>query len=348
MSTLKDIIQRALGGEQVKVASAQSYEEATTPVYAATETEKLAASLEYLAINLHAIETPAETKIAEFNEFLTKMAQDALVDAATQVPNDYHHDITGGETQAAPVAMSNTVLPMHIPLVSPPGDMSMTAIPTDDAALGEFHESMESPEMEMAENDEEAEAEEAKVAGVLRIYEMLKVASALDNPPTILAPRVDEPGLLLSTPDGLGTPAGGPVMIPEIQSNEAVIGSSARAITQAHNNEMLQYISENGADPTLDVVLDEAKTAYLLEAGARGRMGMGAAGYGVLGGFGGALAGVTPGVIANNIPLIVGGGLLGGSAGAYLAGRSRGKHHARMVQRDADKTASLVRIMGVL
>jgi len=263
MSTLKDIIQRALGGEQVKVASAQSYEEATTPVYAATETEKLAASLEYLAINLHAIETPAETKIAEFNEFLTKMAQDALVDAATQVPNDYHHDITGGETQAAPVAMSNTVLPMHIPLVSPPGDMSMTAIPTDDAAFGEFHESMESPEMEMAEEDEE-EAEEAKVAGVLRIYEMLKVASALDNPPMIMAPRVDEPGLLLSTPDGLGTPAGGPLMIPEIQSNESVIGSSARAITQAHNAEMLQYISENGADPTLDVLLDEAKTASLI------------------------------------------------------------------------------------
>ena len=260
MSTLKDIIQRALGGEQVKVASAQSYEEATTPVYAATETEKLATSLEYLAINLHAIETPAEVKLAEFHEFLTKMAEDAAVDAMTQVPNDYGMDITRGQMQAAPVAMSNTVLPARIPLVAPPGDMSMTAIPTDDAALGEFHESMESPEMEMVEEM----TEEAKVAGVIRVFEMLKVASALDNPPMIMAPRVDEPGLLLSTPDGLGTPAGGPLMIPEIQSNESVIGSSARAITQAHNDEMLQYISENGADPTLDVLLDEAKTASLI------------------------------------------------------------------------------------
>lgn len=270
MSTLKDIIQRALGGEQVKAASVQSYEEATTPVYAATETEKLAASLEYLALNIHAIDTPAETKLAEFNEFLMKMAQDAAVDAMTQVPNDYGVDITGGMTQAAPVAMSNTILPTHIPLVAPPGDMSMTAIPTDDAALGEFHESMESPEEEMVEDDEEEE--EAKVAGVIRIFEMLKIASALDNPPMIMAPRVDEPGLLLSTPDGLGTPAGGPVVIPEIQSNEAVINSSARAITQAHNDEMLQYISENGGDPTLDALLDEAKTAGY-ETLARGYMG---------------------------------------------------------------------------
>jgi len=265
MSTLKDIIQRALGGEQVKAASVASYEEATTPVYAASETEKLAASLDYLALNLHAIDTPAEIKIAEFHEFLTKMAEDAAVDAMTQVPNDYGVDITGGQTQAAPIAMSNTVLPLRIPVVAPPGDMSITAIPTDDAAPGQFHESMESPEMEMAEDDEEDEgAEEAKVAGILRVYEMLKVASALDNPPMILAPRVEEPGLLLATPDGLGTPAGGPVMIPEIQSNESVIGSSARAITQAHNDEMLQYISENGADPTLDVLLDEAKTASLI------------------------------------------------------------------------------------
>jgi hypothetical protein len=254
MSTLKDIIQRALGGEEIKVASPV---ETATDYFYPTETEKLAESLEYLALNLHAIDTPAEVKLSEFNEFLTKMAQDAAVEAMTQVPNDYHVDITGGESQAAPIAISNTVLPMNIPLVAPPGDMSVTALPTDDAALGQFHESLESPEMEMAEEEEE----EAKVAGILRIYEMLKVASALDNPPTILAPRVDEPGLLFATPDGLGTPAGGPLMIPEIQSNESVIGSSARAIIQAHNDEMLQYISENGEDPTVDALLDGAKVA---------------------------------------------------------------------------------------
>jgi hypothetical protein len=259
MSTLKDIIQRALGGEEIKVASPV---ETATDYFYPTETEKLAESLEYLALNLHAIDTPAEVKLSEFNEFLTKMAQDAAVEAMTQVPNDYHVDITGGESQAAPIAISNTVLPMNIPLVAPPGDMSVTALPTDDAALGQFHESLESPEMEMAEEEEE----EAKVAGILRIYEMLKVASALDNPPTILAPRVDEPGLLFATPDGLGTPAGGPLMIPEIQSNESVIGSSARAITQAHNDEMLQYISENGEDPTVDALLDGAKVAALSEA----------------------------------------------------------------------------------
>jgi hypothetical protein len=82
-----------------------------------------------------------------------------------------------------------------------------------------------------------------------------------------------------------------------------------------------------------------------LEDRAIRRMGMGGAGYGILGGVGGTLAGAIPGLIAAHEPLARGGGLLGNAVGSYLAGRSRGKHHASRVRRDADKTASLVQVM---
>jgi hypothetical protein len=41
------------------------------------------------------------------------------------------------------------------------------------------------------------------------------------------------------------------------------------------------------------------------------------------------------------------GGLAGGAAGAYMAGKGRGRYHAQTV-RDDTKTASLAKIMGVL
>ena len=465
MSTLKDIIQRALGGEELKVASVETAPVAV--VVTASETEKLAESLEYLALNLHAIEAPEAIKAAHFHNFLMKVAEDAVVQQSamqdaldpTVIPNDYGVDITGGEAAPIPVAMSNTVLPEFIPLVAPPGDMSPTAIPTDDAAPGFIpeadpgkvanyifqkmaQEEMAAREMpsyasgalkgmalgglaglaggagygvleqgispnglvagalggglgatagsalggltglgitalrrraiakqqaakqaayEFAKLAEEeaaaqnlpgygrnalrgaalgalaggipfaalgavgghglsgsfpegnftptqgallggaatglpgaaigaglgalgslgvtaiqrkravsriAQQEAAKEAGIGRVYEMLKVASDLDNPANIIAPREEEPGLLLSSPDGLGTPAGGPFLIPEIQSNESVMGAEGLDLTEQFNNELLQYIGENGYDPTTELLLDEAaaqKTASLVK-----------------------------------------------------------------------------------
>lgn len=479
MSTLKDIIQRALGGEELKVASVETAPVAV--VVTASETEKLAESLEYLALNLHAIEAPEAIKAAHFHNFLMKVAEDAVVQQSamqdaldpTVIPNDYGVDITGGEAAPIPVAMSNTVLPEFIPLVAPPGDMSPTAIPTDDAAPGFIPEAdpgkvanyifqkmaqeeaaaqnlpgygrgilrgagkgaltgaglgalaggsyalgslgqsalipgVHNPMLDLAAlggagaltgalagtgvgalkggirtalqrraiakqeaakqaayefaklAEEEAAAqnlpgygrnalrgaaigalaggipsaalgaigghglsgsfpegnftptrgallggaatglpgaaigaglgalgslgvtaiqrkravnriaqqEAAKEAGVGRVYEMLKVASDLDNPANIIAPREEEPGLLLSSPDGLGTPAGGPFLIPEIQSNESVMGTEGLDLTEQFNNELLQYIGENGYDPTTELLLDEAaaqKTASLVK-----------------------------------------------------------------------------------
>lgn len=253
MSTLKEIIQRALGGEESKVAS---YEAADDYVYdyADDYTEKLASSLEYLALNLHAIELPVEQKVAEFQEFLTKMAEDAAVaqgameDAIdpTVMPNDYGVDITGGEIAPRPVAQSRVVLPMNTP-IGAVHDMSPTSIPVDEDAPG------------IIPLDEQS-----KVAGVLRVFELLKVASAVDNPPNIVGERVEDPGLLLYSPDGLGTPAGGPFAIPEIQSNESAIQASGRDLVRRNNAGILNYISESGEDPTEDLLLDNAKTASLV------------------------------------------------------------------------------------
>jgi hypothetical protein len=358
MSTLKEIIQRALGGEESKVASYEASDDYVYD-YADDYTEKLASSLEYLALNLHAIELPVEQKVAEFQEFLTKMAEDpavaqgAMEDAIddTVIPNDYGVDITGGEVAPRPVAQSRVVLPMNTP-IGAVHDMSATSILVDDEAPGIIPVD-----------------EQAKVAGVLRVFELLKMASAVDNPPNIVGERVEDPGLLLHSPDGLGTPAGGPFAIPEIQSNESVIQASGRELVRRNNAGILNYISESGEDPTEDLLLDNAKHAFLLEAGlghmggnhgieesglradqreaAHGRMGLGAAGYGILGGMGGGVLGALPGALAGSIGGATLGGLAGGAAGAYMAGKSRGRYHAQTV-RDDVKTASLAKIMGVL
>lgn len=355
MSTLKEIIQRALGGEESKVAS---YEAADDYVYdyADDYTEKLASSLEYLALNLHAIELPVEQKVAEFQEFLTKMAEDAAVaqgameDAIdpTVIPNDYGVDITGGEIAPRPVAQSRVVLPMNTP-IGAVHDMSPTSIPVDEDAPGII-----------------PLEEQSKVAGVLRVFELLKVASAVDNPPNIVGERVEDPGLLLHSPDGLGTPAGGPFAIPEIQSNESVIQASGRDLVRRNNAGILNYITESGEDPTEDLLLDNAKHAFVVSGlsghigglsaiddsnltqvqkqKARERMGLGGAGYGLLGGMAGATLGAIPGAMVGHPEL---GHTLGALAGSYYTGKIRGRHHAEAVQ-NAGKTASLAKIMGVL
>jgi hypothetical protein len=253
MSTLKEIIQRALGGEESKVASYEATEDYTYD-YEENYTEKLASSLEYLAQNLHAIEAPVEQKVAEFQEFLIKMAEDPMVAQGamedsidpTVIPNDYGVDITGGELPPRPVAQSRVVLPGNIP-VRPVFDMSPTSIPVDEEQPGVIPLD-----------------EQNKVAGVLRVFDLLKTASALDNPPNIVGTREDEPGLIISSPDGGGTPAGGGFMIPEIQSNAAAIQAQGRALVRQNNAGILNYITESGEDPTEDLLLDNAKTASLV------------------------------------------------------------------------------------
>jgi hypothetical protein len=620
MSTLKDIIQRALGGEQLKVASVES---APAPVVStASETEKLAESLEYLALNLHAIEAPEEVKAAHFHHFLMKVAADAAVEEGamqdamdpTVIPNDYGVDITGGELAPMPVAISNTVLPSYIPLVAPVGDMSPTAIPTDDAAPGFIPEASLAdkvaasfadtarqqlmqgmvasgdlnpvvdpvwgswgggarrpevigrglvraakrdarsaaalnlmPELNRASTDANAlialdraksnlhvdpgyknikmlstrtpaleqqsaidrynwsmrdslgaragsgagaasggagmagaasggagmagaasggagmagaamgsgspprpgaapgslghalagtifdskagggagggggglgggggalvggglgggagggiptwgkvlggaaltagalyggkklydrykSKQQAKEAGIGRVYEMLKVASDLDNPANIIAPREEEPGLLLAGPDGVGTPAGGPLMIPEIQSNEAVTAADGLDLTEQFNNELLQYISENGYDPTTELLLDEAAPqAKIAQEGGRDLsygtgVRRGAAIGSTLGGLSGLALGypiarsfgATPGqaMLAGAAPALGGalsGGITGGAIGAGVQGIRRlaasGPSVEEIAAAEDAKVAALHKILGAL
>lgn len=97
-----------------------------------------------------------------------------------------------------------------------------------------------------------------KTSGYDRLYNMLKMASDLDNPADF-APQTEDPPMV--SPDPIGAPVGGPAMVPIAQSAEAMIGTSPRAVADANKAEMLQYISEDGQDGTLDM-LEAAKVAH--------------------------------------------------------------------------------------
>ena len=213
--------------------------------------------------------------------------------------------------------------------------------------------------------------QQAKEAGIGRVYEMLKVASDLDNPANIIAPREEEPGLLLAGPDGVGTPAGGPLMIPEIQSNEAVTAADGLDLTEQFNNELLQYISENGYDPTTELLLDEAAPqAKIAQEGGRDLsygtgIRRGAAIGSTLGGLSGLALGypiarsfgVTPGqamlgAAAPALGAALSGGITGGAIGAGVQGIRRlsasGPSVEEIVAAEDAKVAALHKILGVI
>lgn len=266
--TLKDLVARALDDadnslDNTKVASVNRSNtiEARTPINSNVgEVEKLASSLDFIALNLTAIETPPEVKLAEFQYFLQKMAEDGLIGAPSEdvsanglsggstIPNDMNKDITLGQEQAYPVAMSNTVLPKVTLPVAVPGTSSPTAMPTDDAGLLQFHG-----------NTAQSPLDEGKIASIARVYSLLKLASDVDNPAHIDA--VPNSSILPSSPDGLGQPVGGWTPPSEWASNEAAIAASPRALADANKAQMLQFISEGGQDPTIDAMLEHAKEA---------------------------------------------------------------------------------------
>jgi len=264
--TLKDLVARALEGADdtlnTKVASASRSNtiEVRTPINSSVgEVEKLASSLDFIALNLNAIETPPEVKLAEFQYFLQKMAEDGLIGAPSEdvsanglsggstIPNDMGKDTTLGQEQAYPIAMSNTVLPKVTLPVAVPGTSSPTAMPTDDTGLLQFQGGAQAP------------LDEGKIASIARVYSLLKIASDVDNPSSVAT----APGssILPSSPDGLGQPVGGWTPPPEWASNDAAIAASPRAIADANKAQMLQFISESGQDPTMDAMLEHAKEA---------------------------------------------------------------------------------------
>ena len=263
--TLKDLVARALedADDNEKVASSnRGYTiEAHTPINSSVgEIEKLASSLDFIALNLNAIETPPEVKLAEFQYFLQKMAEDGVIGAPSEdvsanglgggstIPNDMSKDITLGQEQAYPIAVSNTVLPKVTLPVAAPGTISPTAMPTDDAGLLQFQA-----------NTAQSPLDEGKIASIGRVYSLLKMASDVDNPAHIDA--IPGSSILPSSPDGLGQPVGGWTPPPEWASNEAAIAASPRAIAEANKAQMLQFLSEGGQDPTVDAVLEHAKEA---------------------------------------------------------------------------------------
>jgi hypothetical protein len=185
-------------------------------------------------------------------------------------------------------------------------------------------------------NPESAE----KTSGYDRLYNMLKMASDLDNPAELGMPTEDPP---MVSPDPIGAPVGGPAMVPIAQSAEAMIGTSPRAVADANKAEMLQYISEDGQDGTLDM-LEAAKVAHNKtrvlsfldkEAAAEKKKHtgalIGAPTGAVLGGAGGAL---TAAHLINKfgpssagmgaLPLITAGLIGGGVGGAALGGTAGG------------------------
>lgn len=96
-----------------------------------------------------------------------------------------------------------------------------------------------------------------KTAGYDRLLNMLKMAADSDNPAQIGGQTEDPP---LVSPDPIGTPVGGPAMVPIAQSSEAMINTSPLAVANANKDQMLQFISENGQDGTLGM-LDATKMA---------------------------------------------------------------------------------------
>ncbi len=99
-----------------------------------------------------------------------------------------------------------------------------------------------------------------KTASVNRVYALLKMASDLDNPAEISMSTEDPP---LTSPDPIGTPIGGKAVILPVQSNESVIATSPLTVTNSNKQQMLQFISEDGLDTTLEENFDTTKAASL-------------------------------------------------------------------------------------